>query len=169
MRRKNWGVDVRPVIRAIILVFGPGLLMYTLARIWFFVVNFSTMSQVNYSKAFLYGLRFDLSLLATINSLLLVCAIGFSFYRKFEKFLPYLFIAVQLPFLWIELADSAYFKFTGRRSTLSALQFLDDAKDQAMHLAGSFVFVIIGLVVFSGVFFGATIWISRRQFFIHVK
>jgi arylsulfatase A-like enzyme len=167
--RKNWGVDVRPVIRAIILVFGPGLLMYTLARIWFFVVNFSTMSQVNYSKAFLYGLRFDLSLLATINSLLLLCAIGFSFYRKFEKFLPYLFIAVQLPFLWIELADSAYFKFTGRRSTLSVLHFLDDAKDQAMHLASSFVFVIIGLLVFSGVFVGATIWISRKQFFAHVK
>lgn len=164
MKIKFKDFDPSPVLYTVALIFGPGLLFYFLVRIWFFIVNFSTLNQVNYFSAFFHGLRFDLSLLAMLHSLLLICAIGSSFFRKSRTFLTYLFIVIQLPFLWIELADSAYFKFTGRRSTISVIQFFDDAKDQALHLAGSFIFVPIGLVLFSVLFVKFTIWMSKRKF-----
>jgi phosphoglycerol transferase MdoB-like AlkP superfamily enzyme len=164
MNRKFKDFDPSPVVYVVTLIFGPGLLFYFMARIWFFIVNFSTLNQINYFSAFFHGLRFDLSLLATLHSLLLIFAIGWSFFRKSTKFLTHLFIAIQLPFLWVELADSAYFKFTGRRSTISVIQFFDDAKDQALHLASSFIFVPIGLLVFSVLFVKFTFWISKRNF-----
>ncbi len=141
--------NIAPIVLALSLVFGPGLLMFFLARLWYFILNVSAFRSIDILSALAMGVRFDLAFLCLINIPILLLGIGFWWFRRQVRMLPIVFLAVNLPFLWADLADALYFRFTGRRSTFAVVQFFSDAKDQALHLALQYFYVVIGMVVFT--------------------
>jgi len=108
------------------------------------------------------GVRFDLAFLCLINIPLLLLAWGLWWFGREGRSLPWFFLGVNLPFLWADLADALYFRFTGRRSTFAVVQFFSDAKDQAIHLAAQYFYVVIGMVVFTYALVTLTFEVKRR-------
>ena len=154
--------NIAPLVLALSLVFGPGLLMFFLARLWYLVLNVSAFRSINILSALLMGVRFDLAFLCLINIPILLAGIGLWWFRRQGRMLPVLFLAVNIPFLWADLADALYFRFTGRRSTFAVVQFLSDAQEQATHLAVQYFYVVIGMAVFTYLFFKLSKEVNKR-------
>ncbi|MEI8027314.1 MAG: LTA synthase family protein [Pseudomonadota bacterium] len=154
--------NMAPIVLALSLVFGPGLLMFFLARLWYLILNISAFRSINIMSALAMGVRFDLAFLCLINIPILLLAIGFWWFRREGRMLPIFFLAVNLPFLWADLADALYFRFTGRRSTFAVVQFFSDAKDQATHLAAQYFYVVLGIVFFTYLFTKLSLEVKKR-------
>jgi phosphoglycerol transferase MdoB-like AlkP superfamily enzyme len=141
--------EANPIWLVLGLVFGPGLFMFFLARLWFLALNFSALKSLPIFSALVMGVRFDLALLSLVNSPLLLIGIAFWWFKRSSRSLIYLFLLVNLPLLWADLGDALYFRFTGRRSTFATFQFFSDALDQAAQITGHFFYVGLGLAVFT--------------------
>jgi phosphoglycerol transferase MdoB-like AlkP superfamily enzyme len=112
-----------------------GLLLatYSLLRLMFFFHNhalFSDASSSQIIRAFVYGLRFDLSALAIINAPFVV--LTFLSWRcpparAYQRLLKAVFVLVNFPFLIINLIDLEFFQFNGRRMDPLLLGVTTDA------------------------------------------
>lgn len=101
-------------------------LVWMLSRVAFFAENWSTFAPYMSWSLFKSGLHgalvFDTSALLYVNSLYLVLML-LPFHLKersgFHKALKWLFIVTNAVAVAMNLMDSVYFQFTGRRSTVS--------------------------------------------------
>ena len=101
-------------------------LVWMLSRVAFFVENWSTFAPYMswpLFKSMLHGaLVFDTSALLYVNSLYLVLML-FPLHLKerpgFHKALKWLFVVTNAVGVAMNLMDSVYFQYTGRRSTIS--------------------------------------------------
>ena len=101
-------------------------LVWMLSRVAFFVENWSTFAPyMSWSlfKSMLHGaLVFDTSALLYVNSLYLTLML-LPFHLKerpgFHKALQWLFVVTNAVAIAMNLMDSVYFQYTGRRSTVS--------------------------------------------------
>lgn len=100
------------------LIFGA----YSLLRGIFFFWNHSLFADVSASqvaKAFLAGVRFDLVAIFVINSpVIALTMLPWQSHppRNYQRTIKFLFLALNFPFLVINLVDIEYIQFTGRRS-----------------------------------------------------
>lgn len=134
---------------------GLVMLLYSILRCLFFGFNhvlFTQATGAEISRAFLYGLRFDLSATVATNALfILLCLLprpepmGAGYLR----FLKTLFLALNIPFLLISAIDLEYFGFNGRRSTLSVLSLTGDVGVKWLGLITSYWPVLLVSVVLS--------------------
>src|ERR1051325_5984932 len=117
------------LLRRLALVLG----IYTALRALFLLLNYSLFRQSHSGQialAFLQGLRFDLSAIAAINLVFIVLTFlprRVAPSRLYELVMKSVFIAFNLPFLLLNIADLEYFQFTGRRSTLALASMAGDA------------------------------------------
>ena len=100
------------------MIFGA----YSLLRGIFFFWNHSLFADVSASqvaKAFLAGVRFDLVAIFVINSpVIALTMLPWQSHppRNYQRTIKFLFLALNFPFLVINLVDIEYIQFTGRRS-----------------------------------------------------
>lgn len=116
------------------------LVLYSFIRLYFFLSNYPYFSDASASsliKSFILGLRFDLISVTVINLpfiLLSLVPIRQLSTEGYQRFLKIWFLLTNIPFIFLNLSDSEYFKFTGKRSTFDLLRMADDIINQALQL-----------------------------------
>lgn len=113
--------------------------VYQVIRLGFYKHNynlFADYSPTDTLGLFFAGLRFDLSSIFLINSLIILLSlIPFGPLKKFKKyFISLYFVVVNGLFICFEILDIEYFQFTGRRLTLSSFKITDDIQTQLLPL-----------------------------------
>lgn len=95
--------------------------LFTLCRVLFAVFNFKLLSGASWSTwlwAFLFGVRFDVSILFLVNALWIVLSVlpfQWQKHRAWQRFLGLLFLVCNLPLLLLNLIDIELYAITGRR------------------------------------------------------
>ncbi len=105
--------------------FATAMVLYTLARWFFFWMNIDSFQDVASSEIMrmsIGGLRFDLSALCYINILFVVMqTIPFQFRDtvRYQRIVKWMFLTVNSLGIFVNAADVVYFRFGGRRTTAS--------------------------------------------------
>lgn len=119
-------------------------LLYSLIRFYFYTSNLSYFGETSLyaiTESFILGLRFDLIAITAINLLYIVLAIlplKFQENPNYQKSLKWFFIFSNLPFLFLNLSDTEYFKFTGKRTTFDVVNMSGDIMNQSLQLAANY-------------------------------
>lgn len=114
--------------------------LYSLCRAVFYLLNksaFSANSPLELARIFFYGIRFDYSAVILFNlPFLLAYLLPFSFVtnRRYLRSADALFILLNAGLLLLNLGDSEYFKYTGKRSTADLFKFIFMSDDVAILL-----------------------------------
>ncbi|MBP5135813.1 MAG: sulfatase-like hydrolase/transferase [Paludibacteraceae bacterium] len=100
------------------------MLVYTLCRLEFYLVNKADFfpEVADLRTIFLGGLKFDLTAVLYSNIVyiaMMIIPFKFRYGNVYQKVAKWLFIVVNAICVIINLSDSVYFKFTGRRTTMS--------------------------------------------------
>ncbi len=117
---------------------------YMVCRITFYLYNsdfFPDMTFGRFSKIMLGGLRFDLSALLYLNSLfflLLIIPFDFRFRPAYQTVLKYLFVIINSIGIAMNVADTLYYQYTLRRTTLSVLRQFENEQNMG-SLIGQFL------------------------------
>ena len=138
----------------LVTVFGLSLLSSVL-RLCFYLLNqdtFAISSSESILLAFLHGLRFDIvSVLLLISPWLLIAMPMYVFrWNRLLLISTKLYAGfASLLIIALNLMDSVYFPFTGRRSGMEVLSFSNDLGNQSFQLLSQYWYMIIfGLAVF---------------------
>lgn len=111
------------------------MILYTLCRIIFFLFNipfFPDMTVSRFATIMWGGLRFDLTAVLYSNSLLVVLMIlplKVRFANWYKATIKWLFVIINSVFLATNIADSVYYQFTLRRTTLSVFSQFENEKN----------------------------------------
>ncbi|MCQ2251479.1 MAG: sulfatase-like hydrolase/transferase [Bacteroidales bacterium] len=105
--------------------FATAMVLYTLARWFFYFMNLDGFQDVTFSdmmRMTLGGFRFDLSALCYINILFVIMqTIPFQFRDtiKYQRIVKWMFLIVNSLGIFVNVADVVYYRFGGRRTTAS--------------------------------------------------
>ena len=136
-------VQMKPYIRQIGNMLGRLLVLgvlYTLCRILFYQLNtaaFSGNSTTELLKILFYGMRFDFSAIVFFNLPFLIAYLvpfRFATKRNYLRSADVIFILFNSGLLLLNLGDSEYFKYTGKRSTADLFKFIFMSNDVAILL-----------------------------------
>jgi phosphoglycerol transferase MdoB-like AlkP superfamily enzyme len=111
------------------------MLLYSVCRVLFYFLNTSFFPEMNWSRWLRImwgGLRFDLTAVLYSNSLfilLMILPLKFRFVPAFKVSMKWLFIVVNALALVMNLADTVYYSFTLRRTTLSVLNQFENEQN----------------------------------------
>ena len=128
--KKSFKTSARPII-AVLSNLLLALLLYTLTRILFLIINAGTYPGIGFGHALklcFAGLRFDISAGLYHNIPYLAMALvpfAFRFSPGYQKALKWVFALPNAFWLICNIADSLYFPYTSRRSTDSLFTELD--------------------------------------------
>ena len=120
---------------ALIRYLALAMLAFSLCRIAFYLFNtdfFPTMTLARATKIMWGGLRFDLSAVLYLNSLLILLVIvpfKVRFHQLYARCLRWLFLLIASLAILANLADSIYYRFTLRRTTLSLISQFENEKN----------------------------------------
>lgn len=118
----NWRGNIYVALALYLLLL---MTLYTACRIGFYFVNldfFPDMTLSRFVKIMLGGFRFDLTAILYLNSLfvlLLIIPFTFRFNKTYLTALKYLFMVVNALGFATNVADTMYYRYTLRRTTLS--------------------------------------------------
>ena len=152
------GIYLRLFLYRLALLLGT----FVVCRLVFLALNAQLYAGVPLPDLFLallHGLRFDLSAMAMLNGLFVVLSLlpfGLLARKDYQQLLKWTFLIFNLPFIWLSVADAAYFGFTGRRSTIALLGIKQDIAEQGAQLAGNYwglVLLSLGLAWLLAYFF----------------
>lgn len=161
-RNKIW----QQVHVALALYLGLAMLLYTIARILFFVFNrelFAATSLSDFGYLLLAGLRFDLSAMLYTNLLfivLLLLPFPFRYNKTYQRVAKYVFIIFNSIPLLANLSDIVYYRFTLRRTTFSVLR--EFANEKVGTLASSFVVDFWYIPLLWLLLIGLMVWLYNR-------
>ena len=116
------------------------LFIYFISRIFFFINNFSSFNVTESSSwlmPFIESLRYDLSILLYINSLVLLL-IFFPFNLRlkkwYQKLVSIVFLIVNIPFIILNNIDIEFFQYNQKRITSDFVDLLLLGNDTAQVL-----------------------------------
>lgn len=118
--------------------------LYTLCRILFLLFNLKQFEEATVGElalSFLLGLKFDAAIVCLVNILFIpLSLLPFSFVPKkgYQQFLEGLFLLTNVPLLFLNLIDAEYYKFIGRRTTVSLLGISNDVSEQLGQLFSNY-------------------------------
>jgi phosphoglycerol transferase MdoB-like AlkP superfamily enzyme len=147
---KKRGANITPLVFLSVGLFFI-LVGYVFTRVFFWILNnnyFSAESSETIFLAFIHGLRFDLSAIAYLNIPLLLFLFFLIWFHRFIYFNILIFcylLFIDVPAIIINLIDTIYFPYTGRRSGPEVFSMVNDLKSQMPQL----IFVYYGYVVAS--------------------
>lgn len=145
--------------------------LYSLCRLLFLLFNPSLFSfgLVDLSKAFCYGFLYDSSAIIYTNGIFILMHLiplnqrGYGWYQSFLKLY---FLIVNATGVLINLADTQYFKFSGKRSGIEVLAL----KDDFIPMLGSYIadfwfvpFLVAILLWFMLFFYNKTNFIQAKE------
>ncbi len=125
------------VIRRILIL----AILYSCCRGLFLIFNYDVFQEAGLFDivlAFVYGLRFDLSIIFSSNLPFIVFSLlPFSFMDSpvAKRILKTLYLLVNVPLLFMNLADTEYFKFTLKRTGYDVMGIAGDVQQQSVQLA----------------------------------
>src|SRR5688572_5257830 len=136
-------------LRDLVKRLGWLLAIYSGLRLTFLLVNYSVFreaSLLQFLKAFVIGLRFDLSAIFMVNGLFILFSLlpvpGFQ-KSGYQRFLKFIFILSNFPFLCLNLIDLEYFKFIGRRTSNELFTITQDIQAQTGQLLLNYWYFLI--------------------------
>lgn len=144
------------------------LLIFTLTRCLFYFFNhaaFDSFPSQAILNAFTLGIRFDIWIV-TISMLPLFFMELWNWktqsgtVRRLTQVCSLFTFAIHVVFIFLELSDTQYFKFTGRRTTLAILNLSSDSFDQSLQLLMNFWIVPLGTLILTA--FLAFVWKKSR-------
>ncbi len=154
------------------------VLLYSACRGLFFLFNYKTFANAEASAillSFLYGLRFDLSIIFSSNLLFIV--LGMLPFKAMDTktgqlVLKLLFLIVNIPLLFMNLADVAYFKFTMKRTGFDVTGILGDVGNQSAQLVLHYWYIplLTGVFVYALLkLYGTTIKTNAKPVSIWIQ
>lgn len=134
------------------------LFIFSVERVLFFFFQHALFSQIpfwNIVQAFLYGLRFDLSVIFLVNAVFIFLfflpgyLLNFRFYRFWMWFIFWL---VNLSCILLNVIDLEFYSFTHKRMTADIFAIQKDVIQQLFQLAGNYwhllvIFILIILLM----------------------
>jgi len=130
------------------------MVAYSTSRLCFYLYNQSGwdgQSSADIFKAFIHGLRFDLSALMAINALLIIVLLLTSFWFEFKSrhmnIIRGLFWIFNLPMLLINFADIIYYPFSGRRSGVEVFDYMNDFSEQSGQIIQQYSGMVAALII----------------------
>lgn len=143
------------------------MLLYQLCRFAFYLYNlsfFPGMTVVRYIRIALGGMRFDLTALLYLNSLLILLSIipfHFRFGDRYQRVMRLLFVGINALGLAANIADALYYRYTLRRTTLSVLSQFQHEQN-FLSLISQFLLDYWYAVIFLAALVYILISVSRR-------
>ncbi len=141
--------DFKLMLRRLGLLLG----LYMVLRLVFYLFNYSTFAEADFSQtilAFAHGLRFDLAALTIINIPFILLSL-FPHQNPgsttFQRALLWLFILTNVPFIALALVDVEFFKFIGRRSSNEIFTITGDIANQLGQLASYYWYLGLGFIL----------------------
>lgn len=107
------------------------ILMFSICRILFVIFNLSYFNDLEYF-AFIYGIRFDLSIITWFSMpliLLHIIPFPFRFHKSIEGINKFLFHLINGLFIILNCIDIAYYSFTLKRTTSDIFSFIAFGND----------------------------------------
>ncbi|MBO0356455.1 LTA synthase family protein [Hymenobacter sp. BT186] len=140
---------LRLLLRRLLLLMG----VYVLLRLGFYWANRSVFQEAPTGQvllAFWHGFRYDISALLLLNVPFLGLSLVPVFSSRWQGFLRGFYLILNAIGIALNLIDTQYFKFIGRRTTNELFTITDDIQRQAGQLAGHYWFLLIPFAVLSG-------------------
>jgi phosphoglycerol transferase MdoB-like AlkP superfamily enzyme len=141
------------------------LVIYSLLRLEFLTWNwsswFQTMTLSQWAPSFWNGLRFDLSSITWLSSLILLSALlpwPFISLQLKEQTLKTTFLLIHVPFILINAIDIEFIHFAGRRMTPDSFYLLRESDGKFQALWSTYWHLILGNLILLAAF----IWCIRR-------
>ena len=121
------------------------LSLFFVARVFFLIYNFDVFSDLDFTTMvhlFVVGLRFDMSVIVYFNLLFILMHLlplgNIKARSGYQGFLKWYFIIINGLLLFVNLADSIYFNFILKRSTVDVLKLIMLSND-VINLLPSFI------------------------------
>lgn len=131
-------------VKYALLMLGVTLVLMTLCRLLFYFFNYSEFKELNFSeltKIFIVGTRFDAAILALVNApfvFFYFFPINVRHKPGFLRVSKYCFIFLNVFAIALNLIDTIYFEYTGKRSTSELFQFFGGGNENVTELMWSF-------------------------------
>ena len=154
--------------QTLLVRFGILMLIYSLTRVIFFLVNLNLFEETTFSGfmvMLLGGLKFDLSALLFINAIYIVAQtipFNFRYTVGYQKFTNLFFLITNAFFIAVNSADIIYYRFILKRTTLSVIGNFENESNMLILFA-RFIFVdywYITLVVIALVY--SMVWLFKK-------
>ncbi|WP_188814347.1 LTA synthase family protein [Hymenobacter cavernae] len=143
---------LRLLLRRFSLLLG----LYLLLRLGFYAANHTVFQEASGGQvlwAFWHGFRFDISGLLLLNLPFMVLSLVPAFGRAWQRFLRGVYLVINSIGLALNIIDTEYFKFIGRRTSNELSTIGSDVQRQAVQLLGHYWYLLIpfiGLMVLLG-------------------
>ncbi|GAA3929689.1 LTA synthase family protein [Hymenobacter algoricola] len=140
---------LRLLLRRLALLMGA----YVLLRLGFYLSNFSTFREATFGQvllAFGHGFRFDVAALLLLNVPFTLFSLVPAAGRGWQRFLRALYLLLNAPGLALNIIDTQYFKFIGRRTSNELFTITGDIERQSGQLLGQYWFLFVPLLLLLG-------------------
>lgn len=143
------------------------MVLYSICRVSFYFFNqsfFPDMTLERFARIALGGFRFDLTAILYLNCLfvlLLIIPFKFRFAPLYLKVLRYFFLIVNSLGLAANIADTLYYRYTLRRTTLSVFRQFENEQN-GFSLFGQFILDYWYAVLFWIGLVAVMVWLFNR-------
>ncbi|RYU82486.1 LTA synthase family protein [Hymenobacter persicinus] len=140
---------LRLLLRRLALLMGA----YALLRLGFYLTNYAAFREATAGQvllAFWHGGRFDAAALLLLNVPFILFSLVPAAGRGWQKLLRALYLLLNAPGLALNLIDTQYFKFIGRRTSNELFTITADIERQAGQLAGQYWFLFVPFLLLLG-------------------
>lgn len=142
-----------PLLRLLLRRFALLLAAYLLLRLGFFAANYGVFAEASAGQmalAFWHGFRFDLSALLVLNVPFVLLSFVPRFGRGWQRALRGVYLTLNAPGLALNIIDSQYFKFIGRRTSDELFTITGDIERQAGQLVWHYWFLLLPFALLFG-------------------
>jgi phosphoglycerol transferase MdoB-like AlkP superfamily enzyme len=142
-----------PLLRLLLRRFSLLLAAYLLLRIGFYAANYGVFAEASAGQtlwAFWHGFRFDLSALLLLNVPFVLLSFVPQYGRGWQRALRGVFLTLNAPGLALNIIDSQYFKFIGRRTSDELFTITGDIERQAGQLVWHYWFLLLPFCLLFG-------------------
>ncbi|GAA4380294.1 LTA synthase family protein [Hymenobacter koreensis] len=129
------------------------LLVYALLRAIFYAANYDVFAAAAASEtlwAFWHGFRFDAAALLILNAPFLLLSFVPAYGPGWQRTLRGIFLTLNAVGIALNLIDTQYFKFIGRRTSDELFTITGDIERQAGQLVGHYWFLLLPFAVLFG-------------------
>ncbi|GAB3225662.1 LTA synthase family protein [Hymenobacter seoulensis] len=140
---------LRLLIRRFALLLG----IYVLLRLGFYWANHDVFREATAAQvvlAFWHGFRFDIAGLLLLNVPFLLLSLVPSRGQRWQGTVRGVYLTLNATGIAVNLIDTQYFKFIGRRTSNELFTITDDIQRQAGQLAGHYWFLLIPFALLFG-------------------
>jgi phosphoglycerol transferase MdoB-like AlkP superfamily enzyme len=123
--------------------------IYFISRVLFYIFNYSYFSHFSITEiipAFIFGLRFDTTSIIYSNSIIILLhliPVPWKYSRVWQQVTMWLFLIINTCALLMNLIDTGYFPFSGKRSGAELFALQKDIADQSLTYVTDYWYLTI--------------------------